>query len=143
MTDGRRKPLGAGGGVGMTPEQAFALAGEIAQQSACTRSHVGAVLVDLFGGFLGMGYNQGADCAALCPRGKFTHEQVPSTAPYEGETLCISWHAEAAAVHQARQTDPGIKLAGSMLYSTHEPCSECRPVLERLGISCMWLGMTS
>lgn len=127
----------------MTPQQAFALAEEIAKQSTCTRSHVGAVLVDALGNFLGMGFNQGLDCATACPRGRFTHEQVPSTAAYMGETKCTSAHAEMAAVNQALATEPNIDLSGAMLYSTHQPCYVCRPQLDHMSVNCMWLGMTS
>lgn len=138
---GRPQPEGS---TAMTPQQAFALASEIAQQSTCTRSHVGAVLLDMFGNYLGMGYNQGAECAALCPRGQYTHEQLASTAAYVGPGRCISTHAEMQAIDEAFRSGTLTKeFQGAMLYSTHQPCGTCQPALENLGISCMWLGMTS
>lgn len=136
-----RQPGPKGGNTGMTPEQAFTLASEVANQSTCTRSNVGAVLLDATGRFLGMGYNPGADCGKTCPRGQYTHDQVPSTAAYFGLTRCTSEHAEMMAVDAARKAEPSLReFGGCVLYSTHQPCHVCRPILDGMGITCTWLG---
>lgn len=104
----------------------------------CTRSRVGAVLVDGFHRVISTGYN-GVPAAApgclsgACPRGRFSYEELPSKDNYED---CIALHAERNAVIYA----PVESRFGTCLYVTRRPCTMCKELLLAEGIKrVVWL----
>jgi dCMP deaminase len=103
------------------------VASSIAARADCTRSKVGAVLVDSNHRIVGTGYN-GAPSGIVgcleggCPRGKLSYEELPSESDYGN---CIAHHAEFNAVIY---TDPG-KRSGTTIYVTRKPCTGCKKLL--------------
>lgn len=91
----------------------------------CTRSKVGAVLVDGNNRILSVGYNgspsktPGCLTDNACPRGRLSYDELPALAGYQ---TCIAIHAERNAIIYA---DPE-KRVGSSLYVTRSPCMDCQ-----------------
>lgn len=104
-----------------------------ATRADCTRSMVGAILVNASHEVRGTGYNgappgvPGCASAGACPRGQLTAEQCAPNSDYSN---CIAVHAEANAI---RHTAPE-ELAGSTLYVTREPCPACWTLILAAGI---------
>lgn len=96
----------------------------VSLRADCTRSSVGAVLVDPDHRIVGTGYN-GAPPGApgcltgSCPRGRLSYEDLPPDSPYEN---CISIHAEKNAVLYALPEE----RKGTTLYVTRRPCVDCK-----------------
>lgn len=104
----------------------------VATRGDCTRRQVGALIVDGENRIVSTGYNGtepgGPSClAGECPRGRFTHDQVPADSPY---TDCVASHAECNAIVWAGRE----KCKGATLYVTHEPCHECARLIRAAGI---------
>jgi len=104
-----------------------------ALRADCTRSKVGAVLVDGNNRILSVGYN-GAPSGApgcltsnACPRGRLSYDELPPTSNYNN---CISIHAEKNAVLYA---DPEKRI-GSTLYVTRSPCRDCQKLAMLSGV---------
>lgn len=102
----------------------------------CTRSRVGAVLIDSSHRVLSIGYN-GAPSGApgcltsnACPRGRLSYEELPSNNDYSS---CIAIHAEVNAVLFANPED----REGSTLYITRRPCTDCHELILQEGI--LWI----
>lgn len=114
---------------------AYFLAGAewAASRADCTRSHVGAILVNANNEVRGTGYNgapagvPGCESAGACPRGRLSAEQCPPDSDYSN---CTADHAERNAI---RHTPPG-ELPGSTLYTTREPCPSCWTLIRAAGI---------
>jgi deoxycytidylate deaminase len=119
------------------------LAQVLAENSQCTRSHVGAVLVDSQLTILGLGWNKGRQCAALCPRGSKTLAEMPSNTSFSA-LPCITQHAEMSALESVQEPVP----PGSVMYVAVLPdpnrgvCERCQRVLDALGISTVHVGRT-
>lgn len=119
---------------------ALGIAAAVARRADCTRRQVGAVVLDRDHRVVAVGYNgapagrPGCASAGACPRGKFTHAQLPPDAPYSN---CIAVHAEANAVIYA----PRSSLVGATVYTTDAPCHECRRLLMGAGVArAVWPG---
>jgi dCMP deaminase len=104
-----------------------------ALRADCTRSKVGAVLVDYNNRILSVGYN-GAPSGApgcltnnACPRGMLSYSELPSTSNYNN---CIAIHAEKNAILYA---DPQKRI-GSSLYVTRSPCRDCQKLAMLSGV---------
>lgn len=101
----------------------------IAERSTCSRRKVGAVLV-LDNRIVATGYNGQPSgkthCVdGGCPRGKFTHDEIPKDADYN-QFPCTAIHAEANAIIRA-----GHALTkGATLYVTEIPCQQCANLIE-------------
>jgi len=101
------------------------------KRAACTRSQVGAVLVDADNRVIGTGYN-GAPSGEThctdggCPRGLFGYEDIPAGGNYAN---CVAIHAEVNAV--AHST--GV-VEGSTVYVTRAPCADCAKTLRAFGV---------
>jgi dCMP deaminase len=136
---------------------AYFLAGAawVATRADCTRSAVGAILVNAAHEVRGTGYNgapagvPGCASAGACPRG--VHGRIPlpnlvglhnclcgkgwpcpdAVAPDSDYSNCIADHAERNAI---RHTAPA-ELAGSTLYTTREPCPGCWTLIRAAGIA--------
>lgn len=114
------------------------VASAVSLRADCTRSKVGAVLVDGNHRIVGTGYN-GAPPGApgclsgACPRGKLSYEELPPESDYGN---CISNHAELNAVVFALPEE----RSGSTIYVTRKPCVQCKQLLLAEGISrVVWL----
>lgn len=123
--------------------------------SRCLRKKVGAVLFDNEGKFLSYGANvnpPGEPCdEGHCPRGQKTYEEQAADEPYSD---CTATHAEKVAVELAKERLAGgppedavhavaqigvlVQLRGGTIVVTHEPCHECQPWLESLGLNIYW-----
>lgn len=101
----------------------------MSKRSTCSRRQVGAVLVK-DNRIIATGYNgappKRAHCIdGGCPRGKFTHDEIPKDADYN-EHPCIAVHAEANALIRA-----GYAAAkGGIMYVTDYPCQQCENLLK-------------
>lgn len=123
----------------MTPSErpswdlwALGIADAVATRGDCTRSKVGAVLLDPHMNVCGVGYNgtvrRKKGClAGACPRGRLTYDQVPAGSDYGN---CIAIHAEENLLIHARRED----LDGGTVYVSRAPCYRCLPRLEAAGV---------
>lgn len=108
--------------------------------STCSRRKVGAVLTTADNRIISEGYNGSppgeAHCVdGGCPRGKFSHEEVPKDADYN-QFPCVAVHAEANAIIRA-----GYQAAkGGVLYVSQPPCQQCRNIIKAAEIYCViWI----
>ena len=115
----------------ITWDQYFAeIATVVAKRAACTRSHVGAVLVK-DNRILSTGYN-GAPAGEThctdggCPRGALSYDELPPGSDYYN---CIALHAEINCLAYAPS-----EARGGTIYITRAPCSWCTKVLKAFGI---------
>lgn len=101
----------------------------LSKRSTCSRRQVGAVLVQ-DNRIISTGYN-GAPPGKMhctdggCPRGKFTHDEIPPNADYN-DYPCVAVHAEANALLRAGHA----ASKGGVLYVTTEPCQQCWNLIE-------------
>jgi dCMP deaminase len=112
------------------------LAKTAALRADCTRSKVGAVLVDRDNRILSVGYN-GAPAGApgcltknACPRGMLSYEELPPLSGNYNQN-CIAIHAERNAILYA---DPEKRI-GSTLYVTRSPCRDCQLLALASGVT--------
>jgi dCMP deaminase len=111
---------------------ALGIADAVAERGDCTRSKVGAVLLDREKRVCASGYNgtvsgEKGCLAGACPRGRLTYDQVPAGSDYGN---CISIHAEENLLIHARRED----LVGGTVYVTRAPCYRCLPRLKAAGV---------
>jgi dCMP deaminase len=118
---------------------ALEVADVVATRAACTRRQVGAVVLDPNGRIAGTGYN-GTPAGAPhctdggCPRGKFTHDQIPGGLGNTGhDVACIARHAEDNATSWALKWGAPIDPAASLVAITCAPCPECAALLTDQG----------
>ncbi|WJN62814.1 deoxycytidylate deaminase [Streptomyces phage phiScoe2] len=119
-------------------EWALNLAEEVATMADCTRSQVGAVIMNKRKRILGLGYNglppgiPGCATAGNCPRGQMSYEDVAANSDYAN---CAADHAERNAIRDA--LDKGVhpdELKGSTLAVTRKPCPACQTLITAVGI---------
>lgn len=101
----------------------------VSERSTCSRRKVGAVLVKdnriLATGYNGAPPNKTHCVDGGCPRGQFTHDEVPKDFDYNA-VPCVAVHAEANAIIRA-----GHALTkGATLYVTEKPCQQCTNLIE-------------
>lgn len=110
----------------------------VSSRGDCTRSKVGAVLVDINHRVISTGYNGthpgSPGCLeGACPRGQLSYEELPAESDYGN---CISDHAERNAIRYAH---PG-EVPGTTLYVTRRPCVGCKELLLATGVRrVVWL----
>jgi dCMP deaminase len=111
-------------------EYFFQIASQVATRSTCMRRQVGAVLVK-DKRILSTGYNGAPRGISHCIDVGCLREQlgIPSGERHE---LCRALHAEQNAIIQAALH--GVKIEGSTLYCTHQPCSLCAKMIINAGI---------
>jgi dCMP deaminase len=105
------------------------VAAAVAKRSSCTRSAVGAVVVD--GNWnTYVGYNgppsRATNCnEGGCPRGRLSFKDLPSGHPFETpEGHCTAVHAEMNALGKFLASKVLVS-EDTALYSTREPCEVC------------------
>ena len=111
-------------------EYFFQIAKQVATRSTCMRRQVGAVLVK-DKRLLSTGYNGAPRDISHCIEVGCLRDElnVPSGQRHE---LCRALHAEQNAIAQAALH--GVKIEGSTLYCTHQPCSLCAKMIINAGI---------
>ena len=107
----------------------------VKKRAECRRLQVGAVVV-YEDEIVGTGFNKGPEVysclAGECPRGLFSHSEVPAGGNYDtGPARCIAVHAEAAAIISAGKT----YCHDATLYVTENPCPCCTKLIRFAGIS--------
>jgi len=111
---------------------ALGIADAVAARGDCTRSKVGAVLLDrkrrvCMSGYNGTVSGERGCLTGFCPRGRLSYDQVPAGSDYGN---CISIHAEENLLIHARRED----LDGGTVYVTRAPCYRCLPRLKAAGV---------
>lgn len=123
------------------------IAKAVSLRGDCTRSKVGAVLVeDRTHRILSTGYN-GTDPGSKgclsggCERGRNTYEDLPAGEDYGN---CIAKHAERNCLEYAERYYPQregaafgwqpILFRRCSMYITRKPCADCRQLLGRAGV---------
>jgi dCMP deaminase len=108
----------------------FQIAIQVATRSTCMRRQVGAVLVKEKR-ILSTGYNGAPRGISHCIEVGCLREElgIPSGERHE---LCRALHAEQNAIAQAALH--GVKIEGSTIYCTHQPCSLCAKMIINAGI---------
>jgi len=103
----------------------------VATRSTCLRRQVGALIVK-DKRILATGYNGAPKGLAHCTDVGCLRDQlkIPSGERHE---LCRGIHAEQNAIIQAATS--GTNIEGSVLYSTHHPCSLCIKMILNAGIN--------
>ena len=106
----------------------------VATRATCTRRKVGAVLVKEKR-ILCTGYNGAPAKVPHCLEVGCLRVQlnVPSGEKHE---LCRGVHAEQNAIIQAAYH--GIRVSGSVLYCTNQPCSICSKMIINAGIKTVY-----
>lgn len=116
-------------------EYGIEIAKAVSLRADCTRSRVGAILMDdLTHRIIGTGYNgtipgQPGCLQGTCPRGKLTYGQLPPGGNYSN---CIAKHAELNCLEYAQRYFAAFD--GCTMYVTREPCDECLPYLAAAGV---------
>lgn len=124
------------------------LADVVKLRAACTRRQVGAVIIDDAKRIVATGYN-GTEPGALecvdgaCPRGRFTHEQIPGFLGNAGHPVkCIAQHAERNAIDWVllTNTDTAAEyiLRAATLYISCEPCPDCAALAAQYDLRVVW-----
>jgi len=103
----------------------------VAERSTCLRRKVGAVLVQ-DRRILATGYNGAPKELTHCEEIGCLREKLKIKAGERIE-ICRGVHAEQNALVQAASF--GIKVGGSTLYCTHQPCITCIKLLINAGIT--------
>ncbi|GAB2732869.1 deoxycytidylate deaminase [Nocardioides pakistanensis] len=118
-------------------EYALNLAEVVKTPAACTRRQVACVILDKNKRIAATGYN-GTPAGAVhctdggCPRGRFTHDDIPPDLGNSGhEVACVARHAEENATEWA--LEHGADPATSLVAITCAPCAECGPMLRAQG----------
>ncbi len=103
---------------------------QVAMRSTCMRRHVGAVIVK-DKRILATGYNGAPSGFPHCGETGCLREQrqIPSG---ERQEICRGLHAEQNAIIQAALH--GVSVAGSDIYTTHQPCITCAKMIINAGI---------
>ena len=103
---------------------------QVAMRSTCLRRQVGAVIVK-DKRILATGYNGAPSGFPHCGDTGCLREQwrIPSG---ERQEICRGLHAEQNAIIQAAQH--GVSVAGSDIYTTHQPCITCAKMIINAGI---------
>ncbi len=103
---------------------------EVSKRSTCLRRQTGAILVR-DKRILASGYNGAPTGLKHCQEVGCLREKLAVSSGKRHE-LCRGLHAEQNAIIQAALHGVGIK--GSILYSTHFPCSLCAKMLINAGV---------
>lgn len=109
----------------------------VSARGDCTRSKVGAVIVDtdqviVSTGFNGVARGEPGCLSGACPRGKLSHKEV---LPYSDYSNCISNHAERNALLFATKALQSERVRSGTVYITRAPCRDCRGLLDKAQIS--------
>lgn len=106
----------------------------VATRADCSRSKVGAILVNAQNEVRGTGYNgapagvPGCLTKGACPRGQLSYEACAANSDYSN---CTADHAERNAIRHTRPED----RVGATLYTTRAPCPWCWTLIRTSGIA--------
>lgn len=109
------------------------IAQAVSTRADCTRSLVGAVLVDENHRIVSTGYNgappstPGCLTDGACPRGRLSYDDLPPEGSYGN---CIANHAEYNAILYSNPEE----RSGTTLYITRRPCVGCHELILAEGI---------
>lgn len=106
------------------------IAGIVAKRSTCMRRNIGSLMVKEKR-ILSTGYNGAPSGVPHCADVGCVRE-ARGVASGERHELCRGLHAEQNAIIQAAYH--GVSIQGSLLYSTHLPCSICVKMIINAGI---------
>lgn len=114
-------------------EYFLSIARAVSLRSDCTRSQVGAVIVDRNNricstGYVGVGSGEPGCLDGACPRGRMTVEECARYGSYDN---CVSTHAEQNAIYYSDRS----RHEGGTIYVTREPCTMCYKAIKGSGIS--------
>lgn len=109
----------------------------VSARGDCTRSQVGAVLVDSQRIVVATGYNgvlpgQTGCLSGACPRGLRTYDELPPGGSYAD---CIAYHAEVNTISFALRAGQSDRFDGATMYVTRDPCFNCRMAMINVGIN--------
>lgn len=118
------------------------LAEVVRLRAACNRRQVGAVVIGPDKRIVATGYN-GVEPGATecsdggCPRGAYTHDQIPGFLGNAGHKVpCVAIHAEDNAIrYAAAHADD---LTDCTLYVSCQPCPDCARKAEAYGLRVVW-----
>jgi dCMP deaminase len=116
-------------------EYFIAITRQVATRSTCLRRKVGAIIVN-DKRILTTGYNGAPKGVKSCLEiGKCMRQElsIPSGQRHE---ICRALHAEQNAIIQAAYH--GVKIEGSSIYSTTQPCVLCAKMLINAGIKTIY-----
>jgi dCMP deaminase len=102
------------------------IARQVAGWSKDPHTGVGAVVVSEGGTILSTGFNG-------LPRGVRDHAERMTRD--QGEKYLWMAHAEENAITNAARE--GVRLTGSTMFVTHQPCARCAGMIVNAGISCV------
>lgn len=103
---------------------------DVAKNATCDRLHVGALIVDNEGNYLGSGFNR-----APLYMGESCEHNGHLLKDSCGRNSCKrTIHAEITALHTSIQNGYLHKLPEATIYVTHHPCDECKKTLLEFGI---------
>ena len=104
---------------------------EVGSWASCYRRKVGAIIVR-DNRVMTTGYNGASSGITSCmERGECLREKLNIESGTRAE-LCYAAHAEQNAIIQAAKY--GVKIDGSTLYCTHQPCGICAKMIINAGI---------
>lgn len=109
----------------------------ISMRGDCTRSRVGAVIVNWEKRIISTGYNgtlpgiKGC-LEGNCARGRLDYSQLPAYSDYGN---CDATHAEANAISFLDSGEGLTFPFGLTMYVTREPCADCYSLIRHFGIT--------
>ncbi|HQZ85890.1 MAG: dCMP deaminase [Actinomycetota bacterium] len=106
------------------------IAHAVAARGECTRRQVGAVIVHHHS-IIATGYNGAPPGWTSCLDGGCPRADSDAT-PGSGyaDSKCVAIHAEMNAIVRAGRE----RCLGATLYTTHEPCEMCMPLVHASGL---------
>jgi|SRR5580698_157121 dCMP deaminase len=116
-------------GSGVTDRDFMLIAEAVAERAECDRRKVGAVIIDVAGEVVSVGWNRSSSrlisCNANCPRSR---SSVEPGSDYDtaGPGRCIAVHAEAAAILACENRR---RLIRGTIYTTAKPCYGCEKLI--------------
>lgn len=112
---------------------ALGIAEAVAQRGDCSRSKVGAVLLDEEHNIISVGYNGAQRGGPSCLAGECSRAQSnvePGSSYDTGPGACVALHAEQnCLLYAGRQ-----KAKNGSLYVTREPCQGCLRLIKGCAI---------
>ena len=120
-------------------EWALGIARAVAARADCTRSQVGAVILDRDHRIIATGYNgtprpgePGCLTAGACPRGRRGYDEQPPGGDYSD---CHASHAEVNAILHVLDSGRAHLLPTATIYTTRTPCPGCQALIRAHGLT--------
>jgi dCMP deaminase len=123
-------------------EYFLGIARAVAARGECTRSQVGAVLVQarriVSTGYNGVAAGERSCLDGACPRGRSGLPRSSEGGPGYASNPCIATHAEVNAINDAVDRGHAADINLGTIYLTKEPCERCAPVLRAWRLRVVW-----